>query len=318
MNYRTLGRTGLSVSVMGLGCGGHSRLGMAQQKGEDNAVAVVRRALDLGINFVDTAESYGTEPVVGRALRESGARDGVVLSTKVSPRESGALRTPAQIKEAAEAGLRRLETDHVDILHLHGVRSSEYEYCRDELVPALFDLRQAGKIRFVGITEAFGPDPRHDMLIRAVTDDCWDVMMVGFNFANQSARDRVFAATIAKDIGVLDMFAVRRALTTLPAVHELMAQLSAKNELPPAAAEALASGSPLGFLFDGPDAAQNIADAAYRFCRDEPGIHVVLSGTGSIAHLEDNAVSLMRSPLPPAHTERLYQLFEGVDSVSGN
>jgi aryl-alcohol dehydrogenase-like predicted oxidoreductase len=58
MNYRTLGRTGLSVSSMGLGCGGHSRLGMSQQKGEDNAVRVVRRALDLGINFIDTADLF--------------------------------------------------------------------------------------------------------------------------------------------------------------------------------------------------------------------------------------------------------------------
>ncbi len=318
MNYRTLGRTGLSASVMGLGCGGHSRLGLAQEKGDDNAVAVLRRALDLGINFIDTAESYGTEPVVGRALRESHFRDQVILSTKVSPRTDGALRTGTEIKEAAEAGLRRLETDHVDILHLHGVRDSEYDYCRDELVPAFLDLQQAGKIRFVGITEAFGPDPRHDMLIRAVTDDCWDVMMVGFNFANQSARERVFAATQAKNIGVLDMFAVRRALTTLPAVHEMMAQLAAINELPAIAAEALAAGNPLRFLFDGPGAAENIADAAYRFCRDEPGVHVVLSGTGSTEHLNDNAASLKRPPLPQAHTERLHRLFAGVDSVSGN
>jgi aryl-alcohol dehydrogenase-like predicted oxidoreductase len=303
---------------MGLGCGGHSRLGISQNKGEENAVAVVRRALDLGINFIDTAEAYGTEAVVGRALREAGARDQVILSTKVSPRRDGSLRTADQIREAVDAGLERLGTDRVDVLHLHGVKSDEYAYCRDELVPAVADLRAAGKVRFAGITEAFGPDPQHKMLLQAVEDDCWEVMMVGFNFVNQSARERVFAATQAKNIGVLDMFAVRRALTTLPALRELLEQLSAKDQLPHPAAEALATGDAVGFLFDGPHAAENIADAAYRFCRDEPGVHVVLSGTGSIEHLEANAAYLSRPPLPEAHAEKLRTLFAGINSVSGN
>ncbi|MES2459101.1 MAG: aldo/keto reductase [Armatimonadota bacterium] len=318
MNYRTLGRTGLSASVMGLGCGGHSRLGMAQNKGEENAVTVVRRALDLGINFLDTAEAYGTEPAVGRALYEAGVRDRVILSTKVSTNKDGARRTAAELRAAAEAGLLRLQTDRVDILHLHGVRDTDYDYCHDELVPALLDLRTEGKIRFVGITEAFGPDPQHKMLERAVRDDCWDVMMVGFNFVNQSARERVFAATQAKNIGVLDMFAVRRALTTLPALHELLAQMATENQLPAAAAAALATGDPVGFLFNGPDAPENIADAAYRFCRDESGIQVVLSGTGSVDHLEANAASLTRPPLSPEHVQRLREIFQGIDTVSGN
>jgi aryl-alcohol dehydrogenase-like predicted oxidoreductase len=156
------------------------------------------------------------------------------------------------------------------------------------------------------------------MLTRAVRDDCWDVMMVGFNFVNQSARERVFDITKAKNIGVLDMFAVRRALTTVPALYELLEQMNAKNQLPPAAAAALTTGDPVQFLFEGPGAAENIADAAYRFCRDEPGVHVVLSGTGSIEHLEANVSYLNRPPLPDAHTQRLRDIFSGIDSVSGN
>jgi aryl-alcohol dehydrogenase-like predicted oxidoreductase len=291
---------------------------MSQQKGEDNAVAIVRRALELGINFIDTAEAYGTEGIVGRAVREAGARDRVVISTKVSPRKEGLLRTKLQVREAVEAGLGRLETDHVDILHLHGIRESEYDYCREEILPVLSELQDAGKVRFLGITEAFGPDPGHQMLTRAIRDDCWDVMMVGFNFVNQSARERVFDTTRGKNIGVLDMFAVRRALTTVPALHELLEQIASKDQLPPPAAGALAMGDPVQFLFEGPGAAENIADAAYRFCRDEPGVHVVLSGTGSIEHLEANASYLNGPPLPDAHTQRLRELFNGIDSVSGN
>jgi aryl-alcohol dehydrogenase-like predicted oxidoreductase len=183
---------------MGLGCGGHSRLGLATGGDEANAIAVVRRALELGVNFVDTAEAYGTEAVVGKALKEAAARESVVLSTKVGPRGKEGLRSASELTERVEGCLGRLGTEYVDVLHLHGVRADDYDYCVTELVPVLRDLRTAGKVRFLGITEAFGPDPQHRMLVRAVQDDCWDVMMVGFNVLNQSARERVFAATQAK------------------------------------------------------------------------------------------------------------------------
>src|ERR1700683_3236882 len=81
MEYLTLGRTGLRVSVAGLGCGGNSRLGLGTGKGEDDAVALVRAAIELGVNFFDTAEAYGTERVLGRALAGV-ARDSVVVSSK--------------------------------------------------------------------------------------------------------------------------------------------------------------------------------------------------------------------------------------------
>ena len=81
MRYVTLGRTGLKVSVAGLGCGGHSRLGQRTGKTKDESVRLVRHALELGINVIDTAEVYGTETIVGEALQNV-ARDEVVLSTK--------------------------------------------------------------------------------------------------------------------------------------------------------------------------------------------------------------------------------------------
>src|ERR1700735_5277884 len=83
MDYTTLGRTGLKVSVAGLGCGGNSRLGLSTGKTEADAVALVRTALDLGVNLIDTAAAYGTEAVVGRALRGV-TRDNVVVCTKVT------------------------------------------------------------------------------------------------------------------------------------------------------------------------------------------------------------------------------------------
>jgi aryl-alcohol dehydrogenase-like predicted oxidoreductase len=316
MEKTILGRTGLSVSVMGLGCGGHSRLGLSQGKGDDNAIAIVRRAIELGVNFIDTAEQYRTETVVGQAIAGFVPRGEVVLSTKVSIRGIGdEYRSAEALGFAVEAGLQRLQTDYVDILHLHGIPPADYTYCATELVPELVRLREAGKIRFLAISEQFINDTGHKMFTEgALKDDCWDVIMVGFSLLNQSARERVLPITLAKDVGTLDMFAVRRALGNLDVLRELMAGLVAKGQID---AEAFDAESPLGFLVaDG--VAEDIPDAAYRFCRDEPGIDVVLSGTGSLDHLEANVESLNRPPLPEAITRRLHDLFAGIDSVSGN
>lgn len=315
MDTTILGRTGLRTSVMGLGCGGHSRLGLSTGKSEDNAIGIVREALALGVNFIDTAEGYGTEPVVGRALAAEGVRRAeIVLSTKASPRIKDRRARPEEMRGRVDAALERLQTDYIDVFHLHGVSLNDYPYCADELYPALGALRAEGKIRFLGITEAFGPDPQHRMLSRALDDDLWDVVMVGFNLLNQSARDRVLARTREKGIGVLDMFAVRRALSRPDALRTLMQDLAGQGLVDPADYD---GEDPLGFLLENGGAA-SIPDAAYRFCRWEPGIHVVLSGTGSVEHLRENAASLSRPPLPEEDVARLKALFEKVDSVSGN
>jgi aryl-alcohol dehydrogenase-like predicted oxidoreductase len=81
MEFLTLGRTGLRASVMGLGCGGHSRLGLSYGNSESEAEEIVRSALDTGINFIDTAEAYRNETVVGRAIQGI-SRDQIILSTK--------------------------------------------------------------------------------------------------------------------------------------------------------------------------------------------------------------------------------------------
>jgi L-galactose dehydrogenase len=84
MIYRTFGRTGLKVSAAGLGGGGFSWLGLAKGKSEPDVVSLIHLALDLGVNIIDTAASYGTEPVIGQALK-SAPRDSLVITTKASP-----------------------------------------------------------------------------------------------------------------------------------------------------------------------------------------------------------------------------------------
>jgi aryl-alcohol dehydrogenase-like predicted oxidoreductase len=172
----------------------------------------------------------------------------------------------------------------------------------------------AGKIRFLGITEQFGGDTGHAMLPRALADDHFDVVMVGFNLVNPSARDRVFPLTLSHDVGTLIMFAVRRQLSDPEALREAVAGLVARGEVDGADVDA---GDPLGFLRDATGVG-SVVEAAYRFCRHEPGAHVILTGTGNIAHLEANLAVIQGPPLPAEVMERLTRLFGRVDSVSGN
>lgn len=324
METKILGRTGLDVTVMGVGCGGPSRAGQSTGKSEAESVAVVRAVLDAGINFIDTAEAYRTEGIVGRSIRGLD-RSKLVISTKKS---GGRSITPATLRRSLEESLQRLGTDYVDVYHLHGVMLEEYPYLAAEIVPELLKLRGEGKIRFLGITERWNADTRHLMLQRAMQDDVWDVVMVGFNLLNQSARELVFQRAIEQSVGILVMFAVRRALSRPDKLAEVLAELIAAGQIDPADLDR--------FDLDGPDSgrrdpdlahaldflihdggAVSIPDAAYRFCRDEPGTHAILSGTGNPVHLQDNIESFYRPPLPDADRRRLEHIFRNVDSVTG-
>ena len=142
MEYRTLGRTGLRVSVAGLGCGGNSQLGLGQGKSEADAIRLVRAAFDLGVNFLDTAEAYGTEEVVGKAIAGR-PRESVVISTKSRIRAGGERLSPAEILANLDASLRRLATDHVDIFHLHAVPEADYDWVMSEVLPGLIRVKAA-------------------------------------------------------------------------------------------------------------------------------------------------------------------------------
>jgi aryl-alcohol dehydrogenase-like predicted oxidoreductase len=313
METVVLGRTGIEVGVAGLGCGGHSRLGQSTGASLDDSVLLVRRAIDLGITYIDTARGYGTEPIVGAAVEQ--CRDDVVISSKASPRGAdGKLLKASRLRKEIETSLRELRTDRIDVYHLHGVGDDEYEYCVDALVPELERLRDKGMLRFLAVSERFGTDPGHVMLQRAVADDCWDVMMVGFNVLNPSARDRVFPGTRAKSIGIEVMFAVRRVLSRPDELTRVVQELVEHGRLDGGDVDA---DDPLGFLVhDG--GASSVVDAAYRFARHEPGCHVVLTGTGNVEHLEQNVRSIDAPPLPDADLARLRTLFGHLDHLSGN
>jgi aryl-alcohol dehydrogenase-like predicted oxidoreductase len=314
MQHTTLGRTGLQVSVAGLGCGGHSRLGQSYGATEKESVEVVQRALDLGINLIDTAQVYGTESIVGKALR--GRRDEVVLSTKALPIHNDRPLKPKRLRRSVEKSLRRLRTDRIDLFFVHGLQVRDLHHTREVLVPELLALKDEGLVCHLAASEAFMSDKGHESLGQSLDagDDWYDVLMVGHNPFNPSARDRVFPATEERDIGVLVMFAVRKSLASAEGVRRVVDGLIERREVE---AAALGTGDPLGFLL-GDGGAGSYAEAAYRFARHEPGCHVVLTGTGSVDHLAENVAAINGPPLPLEHQKRLQELFGHLDSVSGD
>ncbi len=155
MEYRSLGRTGVKVSVLCLGC-----MMFGGKTGPEDSYAIIDRAIDAGVNFLDTANVYSrgrSEEVTGEALKRNGKRDRVVLATKVhgvmaddDPNMTGNNRR--HIIQQCEASLKRLQTDWIDLYQIHRPQSS---VPIDETLRALDDLIRAGKVRYAG-TSTFG------------------------------------------------------------------------------------------------------------------------------------------------------------------
>jgi aryl-alcohol dehydrogenase-like predicted oxidoreductase len=172
MQTRTLGLKGPTVSALGLGC-----MGMSEFYGEgddDESIATIHRALELGVNFLDTSDVYGphtNEVLVGRAVADR--RDRVVLATKfgivrdpANPRSRGVNGRPEYVKQAAEASLKRLGTDYIDLYYQHRV---DPDTPIEETVGALAELVQEGKIRYIGLSEAAPETLRRANAVHQVT-----------------------------------------------------------------------------------------------------------------------------------------------------
>ncbi len=156
MDKRRLGAQGLSVSELGLGCMGMSEFYGTSDEAE--SIATIRRALELGVNFLDTADMYGpftNEKLVGRAI--AGRRDEVVLATKFgnvrgpNGERLGVRGDPDYVRQACDASLERLGVDHIDLYYQHRV---DPDTPIEETVGAMKELVEAGKVRYLGLSEA--------------------------------------------------------------------------------------------------------------------------------------------------------------------
>lgn len=170
MEQRTLGKSALAVSAIGLGCMSMSNV---YGKGDDaESIAVVHRALDLGVNFLDSSDMYGwgqNEELLGRALR--GKRDGVVLATKFGNLRkpdgtAGVNGRPEYVPQACEASLKRLGVDSIDLYYQHRVDPNTPI---EDTVRAMAELVKEGKIRYIGLSEAAPQTLRRAAKVHPIT-----------------------------------------------------------------------------------------------------------------------------------------------------
>ena len=316
MDLRPLGRTGLTVSALGFGCGNVGGLMIRGSVAEQRAA--VARAIDSGITYFDTAPSYGdgrSEENLGRALRDLGAHERVVVGTKVrlAPEE---LAAPGEaVRRSLEASLRRLGRERVDLLQLHnpiGAGSLPVEEALAGVADGMRQVIAAGLARCAGFT-GIGETAA---LKRMIASGSFDTVQAYFNAANPSAGFPGAAAG-GHDFGGLIDDAARAGMGVL-AIRVLAAgALSGTAERAPLA-------SPVGRgLVPGGDFADDLArttrlagiaaegglestvELAVRFALSKPGVSTALVGLSAQEQLEAALRWADRGPLPTSVVERV-------------
>jgi aryl-alcohol dehydrogenase-like predicted oxidoreductase len=326
MEMRTYGRTGLRLSVLGFGCGAVGGL-MVRGDPRDQERAIAR-ALDVGVNYFDTAVQYGngeSEKNLGRILQSLKPADAVV-GTKVRLPSADFGRIADAVTKSLDNSLGRLRRDQADIFHLHnaitergGGEALSVRQVLEEVVPAFERLRQQGKIRFIGLT-AIG----ETAALQQVTDaGGFDSAQVVYNMLNPSAACALPANYPAQDYGRL-LDHTKAAGTGVIAIRVLAGgALSGSAERHPVASP---PPEPIGsaLSYDGDIArarrlmplltegfAGSLTEAATRFAITQPAIGTILVGMATPQQFEDAYAAVEKGPLPGPALERLAALRRG-------
>ena len=292
MEYRSLGRTGVKVSELCLGCmmfGGKTEL--------DESCAIIDRALDAGINFLDTSNSYSrgrSEEFVGTALKRNGKRHRVVLATKVrsqmaddDPNMVGNHRR--HILEQCEASLRRLQTDYIDLYQIHRPQS---DIPIDETLRALDDLVRAGKVRYIG-TSTFAAW----QLVEAL----WVAKEYGLNrFVCEQPPYNILDRRIERELVPMAQTYGFALIPWSPLGGGLLTGKYNRGETPPAGARYVPGSWAMHRVTPGMyevvDALVPLAQAhnctvgqlALAWCAQQPGISSPIIGPRTMAQVEEN------------------------------
>ena len=308
MQYRTLGRTGLKVSLLSLGTGGARRMGQRQGLTQQDQDRLVRRGLDLGINLFDTSPAYGhSEEILGKALSHVSRETYLLCSKCPVKKDDKPVSDVHFLYESVETSLRRLRTDCIDIMLFHGMPTHQaYQDVVDHLYPGMESLRQQGKIRFTGFSEPYVKDPWHKGVLTGLQNhpELWDVLMLKYGILNQIAAKEALPLAIEHDVGIMNMAPVRIKLPDPVLLEELIASWKERGDI---SVDDLPERKPLDWLVHGE--VDSVVSAAYKFAADNPAIATVVTGTATIVHLEQNAAALERPVLPAVGKDRVIDLF---------
>jgi aryl-alcohol dehydrogenase-like predicted oxidoreductase len=288
MNYRRLGRTGLQVSEISLGTVelgldyGVPVAGEHRRPADADAARLLNRALDLGVNFIDTARAYGvSEDVIGRALKSR--RREYTLATKLAAiREEGQSdrELRQQVRNSISASLRALQTDVIDLLQTHHTPVDVIAAGR--VAAALQEAQAAGDVRFIGAS-TYGEDAP----LAVLADGRFDTLQVAYSPVDRTLEARVLPLAQARDIGVVVRSVLLRGVLT----HRY-------KLIPPALADLKAAIGRLDALVGGE--AGSLPEIAYRFVLANPAVSTALVGTARVAELEAALTFADRRRLPPA------------------
>ena len=283
MRFRRLGRTGLEVSVLGFGA---SPLG--EEFGPIDAAEgerAVHAAIDEGVNFFDTSPYYGrtlSETRLGQALR--GRRAKAVLATKCGRYGADSFDfTAARIERSLDESLTRLQTDYLDVFHLHDIEFADRRQILDEALPAAFRIKQSGKARFIGIT-GLQLELLEDVARRGEVDAVLSYARYNLMIQDLDRRLRPFCER--QGIGLINASPLLLGALTQagpPAWHP------ANKEALAACAKAAAACQAEGV---------DIAQLALRFCLDHPYVASTLVGMSTRAQLAANLRALEAKPAP--------------------
>lgn len=307
MRYRRLGRTGLQVSELSLGA---ARGALASPR---DFSATVQAAIEAGINLIDTASLYEdgeSERALGEALR---GHEEVVVETKYRPYDGwgGAANytgSPQELIATVEQSLRRLQRDRLDILLGHGIRTPEtlHRFMHDGCYEAMVRLREAGKVRCLGISELSEADGTHEVLKLAVPMGAFDVVMLTVNILLQTAVTSIVPSCRKHDVGTVVMMPLNQArpdygLVSVPAARECIRKAIAADMLP--AAPPYTDADILDFLQP-----YSVPEAALRYVLAQD-VSSCCVGMRRPARLQENLQAVDPPYLDPARLQRLESLF---------
>ena len=323
MEYRELGRTGLHVSMLGFGCGNVG--GLIIRGAHPDRVRGVARAMEAGINYFDTAPSYGngqSEENLGQVLRELKAQVHVGTKVRIPPEAFGDLRSA--VTHSVEASLQRLGREQVDLIQLHNhiARRRDTEEATLSVQDVLGDvvgtfqqLQAQGKVRYFGITALGDTAALHEV----IDSEALYTAQVCYNLLNPSAGQSVPAGFPSQDFGqLIDRAAAKRmgcigirvlaagALSGVMERHPIAVPSVAPIGTGPDYQTDVKLAQTLSFLVEAGYAA-SLVEAAMRFAWSKPALSTVLVGFSSLDHLEQAIAAVERGALPAAAMQRLSQ-----------